>query len=607
MAPLTPLASTPLYSPLEHRRNIRLLRIKSKGSGKSIEVDIRISRLDSDVQFTALSYVWGDPLQQSWIVCNGHNVPITRNLWKILSTLQEQHHHGLLIQVNMMRDIYKRAGNVIFWLGQDEKYDKDAVRLMNVFVQNHQYHSDLEPLRGKTLEELHLPCYDFGWRDWASLLSRPWFGRVWIVQEFLNATHSVFMSGALRIATDLLVCCAYATGVCAAIGGIVASSSRDIRDNSELLLRPLALAIDQRSTAIAGIEDVRIVDLWTRSQLLGATDPRDRVFALLSTQTVVSMDIIDYKKDVDAVYIEIAKIALATPVPQTDWYRTPSCSLRPNPWGKGPQCTSRFLACRARPLPSSSLPSWVPDWRPADFRFVPLTRYFPGIAYFTGNYDHATIDGKTLYISGIIVDRPRIIIDSMPYMEPDRPHVLPGNSNRNEKSESWFNRMLNWQFICYLVAKCFSPTSKKHGFIEAFCRTMAFNALPNGSAFPAADYIASFQALHKKFVDGTRGSAHCSIAFPPYTPANHHIIYESVFLQLSAGRKFCVTNEGDPAWVPRDTKLGDCICFLAGCAVPFVVRPIDKSFGLIGDCYLHGMMSDESVTFPCGPQLFKFL
>jgi hypothetical protein len=73
----------------------------------------------------------------------------------------------------MMRAIYKRAANVIFWLGQEEQYDKAAVRLMNVLVENHKALSDLDPLRGQPLNELGLPSYGRGWIGRASLLSRP--------------------------------------------------------------------------------------------------------------------------------------------------------------------------------------------------------------------------------------------------------------------------------------------------------------------------------------------------------------------------------------------------------------------------------------------------
>jgi hypothetical protein len=298
------MPSASLYSPLQHRQDIRLLRIQPKRGGKGIEVTFEAFRIDSDVRFTALSYVWGRVTPQSWIVCNERDVPITHNLWGVLSQLQEQGYDGLLwadaicinqqdneeksIQVGMMRDIYKRAANVIFWLGEQESYDKGAVLLMNAFFENHQDRSDLERLRAKTLSELGLPIHCRGWFGWASFLFRPWFGRVWIIQEFLNAKRSVFMSGALEIPTKLLLHCAYATGVCAAIGEVVTRFSGDIRVARGLIMRPMALSIDQFGREKAGDEDVRIVDLWTRSQLLEATDPRDRVFALLSTQTAVT-------------------------------------------------------------------------------------------------------------------------------------------------------------------------------------------------------------------------------------------------------------------------------------------------------------------------------
>jgi hypothetical protein len=87
---------TSIYSPLEHRNEIRLLRIEPKSGGGCINITLETYGLDSDVQFTALSYVWGNPTPQFKIVCNGHRVPIGQNLLAVLSRLQEQRYNGLL-------------------------------------------------------------------------------------------------------------------------------------------------------------------------------------------------------------------------------------------------------------------------------------------------------------------------------------------------------------------------------------------------------------------------------------------------------------------------------------------------------------------------------
>ncbi|CAO2651348.1 Nn.00g096450.m01.CDS01 [Neocucurbitaria sp. VM-36] len=400
-----------LYSPLQHKRDIRLLRIQPASRISTLSVTFEVYSLDSDVQFTAVSYVWGSPTPPSWIKCNGHDVSITGNLWDVLSQLQDKSHDGLVwadaicinqsdneekgVQVSMMRDIYKRAANVILWLGKEEQHDRHAIRLMELFCGKHGYVANLEPRREWTLGELSLPSIDCGWMGWASLLSRPWFGRIWVVQEFLNATQSIFMSGSLGIPTALLIRCAEATATCAHIGAVVISSTANHVNMRPILLRSFAICAHQTASSIA-INDVRIFDLWTRSQLLEASDPRDRVFGLLSTQTAVGMNIVDYSKTVETVYMDIARIALTMPVPATDYHRTSPCALPPGPWGSAPQRVSRFLACRTQTSHSSGLPSWVPDWRPAGFTFVPLTRYYPGSAYFTHAYQHATIFGKVL-------------------------------------------------------------------------------------------------------------------------------------------------------------------------------------------------------------------
>jgi hypothetical protein len=401
------------YQPLDYSRSaIRLLELLplQHRSRCSSACRIHYTSLDEDPSFLALSYVWGRECDTTTISIDGRPFRITRNLSEAIAALggreavfiwidaicinqQDDTEKG--IQVQMMRSIYQRAKKVIFWLGKQEQYDKAAVRLMNIFVESHKIFSNLEPCRGKSLAELGLPSHDLGWLGWASLLSRPWFGRVWIVQEFLNATKSEFMTGDLRIRSDRLIWFASATSVCAAIGGIVAFYSVNVRNNRAILSRSFALSIDTRIRAIGAVDDIRIFDLWTRSQLLGATDPRDRVFALLSTQTEVGLDFIDYSKDVVTVYTEITVIALNIRHPWTDWHGINIYEIEKySPPATSKERTSRFLACKTETSHTPSLPSWVPDWRPAAFMFIPLTRYFPGTAWFTHDYSHAFIRGK---------------------------------------------------------------------------------------------------------------------------------------------------------------------------------------------------------------------
>jgi hypothetical protein len=84
------------------------------------------------------------------------------------------------------------------------------------------------------------------------------------------------------------------------------------------------------------------------------------------------------------------------------------------------------------------------------------------------------------------------------------------------------------------------------------------------------------------------------------------------------GRQLCITHNGYVAWVPESAQPGDQICHLRGSRLPFVIRSQEqkqdlpthqnvmlpekaapklevKSYKLIGDCYIHGMMADKAL------------
>jgi hypothetical protein len=205
------------------------------------------------------------------------------------------------------------------------------------------------------------------------------------------------------------------------------------------------------------------------------------------------------------------------------------------------------------------------------------------------------------------VDEPYVIIDSTPYMESNWPTVLQPDDKSRNNAKIWAKTMSNWMYMCYLVALLLRQGSTEHDRFQGFCRAFAFSVLPGEMATPATNYISGFLALFNRLVRIV-GEAHRypSLLLSYNDETDHSKLYESKFSELSAGRKFCVTKRRSLAWVPRDTRPGDQICLLAGCAVLFVVRPVDQHYELLGDCYRQDMMCEGSVSIGQKPCSFEF-
>lgn len=150
----------------------------------------RCSVPDSFFAYYALSYVWGGP-RRIPIDVNGRKLFVSSNLANALvdisrtPPIQPYTHHMLWVdalcinqednfergnQVQLMREIYDTAKMVIIWLG-GESLSRSLERARQQ--------------QGRNLDPIHIDA----------IFRRPWFRRIWVVQEAAFAKEIQVMAG----------------------------------------------------------------------------------------------------------------------------------------------------------------------------------------------------------------------------------------------------------------------------------------------------------------------------------------------------------------------------------------------------------------------------
>jgi hypothetical protein len=62
-----------------------------------------------------------------------------------------------------------------------------------------------------------------------------------------------------------------------------------------------------------------------------------------------------------------------------------------------------------------------------------------------------------------------------------------------------------------------------------------------------------------------------------------------------AERKLAVTDNGYVGLVPLGTQCDDLVCIFLGSGVPFVLRPTNGAYTLLGASYVYGLMKGEAL------------
>ena len=211
------------YSRLPSGLTTRILELKAGKGDMPLECQLRVVDLSKHPppQYEAISYFWGDPIKYMKIDCNEKFLPITSNLWQALKTLRDtcrtrnvwadavcidqddQVERGF--QVGIMKQIYSKAERVLVWLGEDARGQaKGAFAFIEELEGNLQYqkhilydgplHPSVESRQlANDVVESRRKSLNFKSLDW--ILQKPWFQRIWVVQEVSLAKEAVLICG----------------------------------------------------------------------------------------------------------------------------------------------------------------------------------------------------------------------------------------------------------------------------------------------------------------------------------------------------------------------------------------------------------------------------
>ncbi|KXH62762.1 hypothetical protein CNYM01_02520 [Colletotrichum nymphaeae SA-01] len=578
-----PLQTTPLpYTPLK-LNEIRLVNLHGGPPSTPITLTTKTTPLSS-AEYTALSYVWGDPSDTLPLHVDNHLFHATRNLHSALQHirlfLKSSQVAPLWIdaisinqadtaersqQVSQMREIYTSANLVLTWLGADLAPGLTYLRELGEHTlavsQNRKEPPKLLPS--------HVKDRYTTIRETVRVFQSSYWNRVWTVQEYTAPTDfGVFLSGTASVdrtaflpATILYTQALHwlrdglrrrgadASFVDATLARVkkvvhdlkmsyarMAESNHLIRASDEARVSPKAEEIDQLGSRHREIPTVRrfnLVSLLLRFRDLQATDPRDRIYAPLNLldhgpkkDHIIP---VDYSLTVQQLYTSVAK------------YLSEDKDYWP---------LSILEICR---FGSSDLPTWVPDWQVLPRKVL--------------SRDVTTGEQVVCASKGYLVD-------TRPWRVLDETRLQITAAQVDVVAETW----------------------------------EAFDALsvPRIKSYPTY----TLKDPGKKYAIGEQTvleAFHELASIEPRSEDGEEVeIYRQEDWHRNPGmmgrfnrRRLIRTDSGLVGLAPAEAVQGDKVWLVPGANIFYILRPVsdDESHALIGEVYLQGLMHGEARGF----------
>lgn len=577
---------------------------------------LSIDCLTTPIWYTALSYRWGDPQPVKHITVDGFRMEVTVPLFEAMNSFQQPNHSVMVWidqicinqndrneksrQIPLMGRIYRHAINTLIWLGDSTSGTGEVFRLLNHAATELMFDfSQLQIPDG--LEYRGFPPKEHlgkSWKDLWDFLDRPWFSRLWIIQEVALSRNAWVMCGKHLMSWSMLET-ACANLKAAGVSQWLLEQLSKNKKGANHCERVIQLGTFAENESMMLLDKARESDCW---------DKRDKIYGLLGLirASWIKVDY-DRKHTVGRLYRDVIveclrrqERALATVLKSVD------------------HDYSRVLGSveDCEYFERGTLPSWVPDWSQPR-QTAPLTDS-TGVY---GNPETVRVDfnlqkdisihDQELHVNGKIFATVVEITDVLE--DPDISYVDP--------------QVTNQKFLVGCADKAAQileyPGSVTTSVFEAFWRTLVVDKDAENLKRAPPSFAEIFSLLldestgRKPSLPGQtysprqlrptgKGRLELSSLSSRLPGATFQWIRSAV-RRAAMNRRFAITKQGYFGLVPYWAKIGDEICVLNGCDVPYCIRRIDSEgfgkgevglgrFHFLGECYIHGVMNREILT-----------
>ncbi|KAI1084550.1 HET-domain-containing protein [Whalleya microplaca] len=340
--------SVPLYEPLDSEKGeIRLLELSPSPEHSSpIKCTLHPVKLSEDPYYEALSYTWGGKGNGQDIILNGVTFPVFENLEAVLRRLRHPTKLRTLwidaicinqddlderaSQVKLMRGVYEGATEVVIWLGEPNVGAELGLNRLaySLIARNEKNRERQWAIQKELFNNTGGAATKYGlWFSSSAtrlntemekdeireLLCRPWWSRVWIIQEAVVSRKLKILCGEWEVEWDKLN---------------AETKEEDISSKQAALMK--VMHPELFSFADSTFDDIDIMrqkwrdsntgkvtnslgyELLYNLRRLACTDPRDRVFAfsgLMAPEIGMALSA-DYSRPVVEIYTRFCRAVI---------------------------------------------------------------------------------------------------------------------------------------------------------------------------------------------------------------------------------------------------------------------------------------------------------